>query len=124
MRSALSWDGQPSVGAGDWGAMRAMEIGRGEMIYFLGCVSHAIYTPMVRRLNRGVPHPPSDSSAISFRSSCGAANTEALGVRSVPLSLRWIDPPLAARSASIERDGGMAHGRPLRSLAGGCAHFL
>ena len=38
---------------GDWGAMRAMEIGRGEMIYFLGCVSHAIYTPMVRRLNRG-----------------------------------------------------------------------
>ena len=77
----------------------------------------------LRRLNRGVPHPPSDSSAISFRSSCGAAN-EALGVRIVPLSLRWIDPPFAARSASIERDGGMAHGRPLRSLAGGCAHFL
>lgn len=38
---------------GDWGTMRAMEIGRGEMVYFLGCVSHAIYTPMVRRLNRG-----------------------------------------------------------------------
>ncbi|NNK17012.1 MAG: DMT family transporter, partial [Sulfitobacter sp.] len=24
-----------------------------EGIYFIGCVSHAIYTPMVRRLNRG-----------------------------------------------------------------------
>ena len=38
---------------GDWAAIRAMEVGRGEAIYFLGCVSHAIYTPMVRRLNRG-----------------------------------------------------------------------
>ena len=38
---------------GDWTAMRAMEIGRGEMIYFVGCISHAIYTPMVRKLNRG-----------------------------------------------------------------------
>lgn len=38
---------------GDWAAMRAMQIGQGEAIYFLGCVSHAIYTPMVPRLNRG-----------------------------------------------------------------------
>jgi drug/metabolite transporter (DMT)-like permease len=29
------------------------DIGRGEAVYFVGCVSHAIYTPMVRRLNRG-----------------------------------------------------------------------
>jgi drug/metabolite transporter (DMT)-like permease len=39
----------------DLGALRAFEIGRGEMIYFVGCVSHAIYTPMVRKLNRGEP---------------------------------------------------------------------
>ena len=39
----------------DWGALRAFEIGRGEAIYFVGCVSHAAYTPMVRRLNRGEP---------------------------------------------------------------------
>ncbi|MDF1726733.1 MAG: DMT family transporter [Sulfitobacter sp.] len=38
---------------GDPGALLAFEIGRGEAIYFIGCVSHAIYTPMVRRLNRG-----------------------------------------------------------------------
>ncbi|KIN62346.1 Integral membrane protein [Sulfitobacter noctilucicola] len=38
---------------GDLGALLAFDIGRGEAIYFIGCVSHAIYTPMVRRLNRG-----------------------------------------------------------------------
>lgn len=38
---------------GDWQALKAMDIGRGEAIFFLGCVSHAIYTPMVRKLNRG-----------------------------------------------------------------------
>ncbi|MEW9918386.1 DMT family transporter [Marimonas sp. MJW-29] len=37
----------------DLSALLAFDIGRGEAIYFLGCVSHAIYTPMVRRLNRG-----------------------------------------------------------------------
>ena len=33
----------------------AFEIGRGEAIYFFGCIAHALYTPMVRRLNRGEP---------------------------------------------------------------------
>ncbi|XDA99155.1 DMT family transporter [Sulfitobacter sp. LCG007] len=40
---------------GDTAALRAFEIGKGEAIYFLGCVAHAIYTPMVRKLNRGEP---------------------------------------------------------------------
>jgi drug/metabolite transporter (DMT)-like permease len=40
---------------GDPGALAAFEIGRGEAIYFVGCVSHALYTPMVRKLNRGEP---------------------------------------------------------------------
>ncbi|MDE4098422.1 DMT family transporter [Phaeobacter gallaeciensis] len=39
----------------DWSAFTAFEIGQGEMIYFIGCVSHAVYTPMVRKLNRGEP---------------------------------------------------------------------
>ncbi|SDE25374.1 DMT family transporter [Ruegeria marina] len=39
----------------DWSAFRAFEIGRGEIIYFWGCIAHAVYTPMVRRLNRGEP---------------------------------------------------------------------
>lgn len=38
---------------GDLGALMAMDIGRGEAIYFLGCIAHALYAPMVRRLNRG-----------------------------------------------------------------------
>lgn len=33
----------------------ALQIGRGEAIYFAGCVAHALYTPMVRKLNRGEP---------------------------------------------------------------------
>ncbi|MFS4581295.1 DMT family transporter [Phaeobacter sp. C3_T13_0] len=40
---------------GDPEAIWAFETGRGEMIYFLGCVAHALYTPMVRLLNRGEP---------------------------------------------------------------------
>ncbi len=40
----------------DLEAVIAFEIGRGEVVYFAGCVAHAIYTPLVARLNRGV-HP-------------------------------------------------------------------
>ncbi|WP_298974761.1 DMT family transporter [uncultured Roseobacter sp.] len=39
----------------DWSAFRAFEVGQGEAIYFVGCVAHAVYTPMVRKLNRGEP---------------------------------------------------------------------
>lgn len=39
----------------DLGALMAFEIGRGEEIFFWGCVAHAAYTPMVPRLNRGEP---------------------------------------------------------------------
>ncbi len=39
----------------DLSAVLAFEIGRGEMIYFWGCVAHAVYTPLVRKLNRGEP---------------------------------------------------------------------
>ncbi|MEH7829629.1 DMT family transporter [Gemmobacter denitrificans] len=40
---------------GDPAAALRMEVGRGEAIYFIGCVAHAIYAPMVRKLNRGEP---------------------------------------------------------------------
>lgn len=40
---------------GDWQALMRMQIGRGEVIYFWGCVAHALYAPMVRKLNRGEP---------------------------------------------------------------------
>jgi drug/metabolite transporter (DMT)-like permease len=37
----------------DVSAILRFEIGTGELIYFVGCVSHAVYTPLVRKLNRG-----------------------------------------------------------------------
>lgn len=37
----------------DLSALLAFRIGQGEMIFFVGCVAHAIYTPMVPKLNRG-----------------------------------------------------------------------
>ncbi len=39
----------------DWKSFQAFEIGIGELIYFCGCAAHAVYTPMVRKLNRGEP---------------------------------------------------------------------
>lgn len=38
---------------GDLGALLRLDLGRGEAIYLIGCAAHALYTPMVRRLNRG-----------------------------------------------------------------------
>ncbi|TDT75345.1 EamA-like transporter family protein [Litoreibacter halocynthiae] len=34
-------------------ALLAFEVGRGEAVYFVGCAAHAVYTPLVRKLNRG-----------------------------------------------------------------------
>ena len=40
---------------GDIDAIKAFEIGNGEMIFFVGCIAHALYTPLIRKLNRGEP---------------------------------------------------------------------
>ena len=37
----------------DIGALLAFDVGRGEVIFFFGCIAHALYTPLVRKLNRG-----------------------------------------------------------------------
>ena len=37
----------------DLSAALAFEVGRGEAIYIVGCISHAAFTPMLRLLNRG-----------------------------------------------------------------------
>jgi drug/metabolite transporter (DMT)-like permease len=39
----------------DLAALARFQIGRGEAIFFVGCIAHAVYTPMVRKLNRGEP---------------------------------------------------------------------
>lgn len=38
---------------GDVQAFLALDIGRGEALFFIGCVLHAIFTPLLRRWNRG-----------------------------------------------------------------------
>lgn len=37
----------------DLAALLRFQVGRGEITYFWGCVAHAFYTPLVRKLNRG-----------------------------------------------------------------------
>lgn len=44
---------------GDLAALKRLEIGRGELIYFIGCAFHAAYAALVPRLNRG-------ESALTF----------------------------------------------------------
>jgi drug/metabolite transporter (DMT)-like permease len=39
----------------DMAALMALEVGRGEVVYFVGCVAHAAYAPLIRKLNRGEP---------------------------------------------------------------------
>ena len=38
---------------GDVQALLRFDIGRGELVYFVGCIAHAIYTPLLRRFGRG-----------------------------------------------------------------------
>ncbi len=40
---------------GDINALLGFDIGHGELIFFVGCIAHALYTPLVRKLNRGEP---------------------------------------------------------------------
>ncbi len=37
----------------DLDALLNWQVGRGEVIFFWGCVAHALYAPLVRRFNRG-----------------------------------------------------------------------
>ncbi len=39
----------------DLGLLLAFAVGRGEALFFLGCVAHAVFTPLLARLNRGEP---------------------------------------------------------------------
>lgn len=39
----------------DLDALLSLDLGYGETIFFFGCIAHALYAPMVPRLNRGEP---------------------------------------------------------------------
>ena len=61
---------------------------RGEAVFFVGCISHALYTPMVRKLNRGEP-------AVVFTLGtllAGAALLLIYGWRDV-LGTDWVELP-------------------------------
>ena len=72
----------------DLGALLSFDVGRGEAIYFLGCVSHAIYTPMVRRLNRG-------ETAVTFTFGTSVAGGALLLVYAAPalIAVDWSTLP-------------------------------
>lgn len=40
---------------GSLDALLRFDVGRGEIIYFIGCIAHGIYPPLARMLNRGEP---------------------------------------------------------------------
>lgn len=72
----------------DLRALAALEIGRGEVIYFVGCVAHAAYAPLVRKLNRGEP-------AVVFTFGMMLAGTVLLALYAGPavLATDWLALP-------------------------------
>ncbi len=40
---------------GDFNAIKAFDLGRGEQIYFVGCMAHALFVPLLRKFNQGEP---------------------------------------------------------------------
>ena len=72
----------------DLAALKAMAIGRGEVIYFVGFVAHAAYAPLVRKLNRGEP-------AVVFTFGMMVAGTVLLAIYAGPavLATDWAALP-------------------------------
>jgi drug/metabolite transporter (DMT)-like permease len=72
----------------DLAALSALEIGRGEVIYFVGCIAHAAYAPLVRKLNRGEP-------AVVFTFGMMVAGTLLLAIYAWPavLATDWVALP-------------------------------
>ncbi|MBP0482368.1 DMT family transporter [Sagittula salina] len=58
---------------GDPALAMKFEVGEGERIYFWGCIAHALYSPLLRKLNRGEP-------ALSFTAAILTAGAVILGV--------------------------------------------
>ncbi len=72
----------------DLQALKTLEIGRGEVIYFVGCIAHAAYAPLVRKLNRGEP-------AVVFTFGMMVAGTVLLAIYAWPavLATDWAALP-------------------------------
>ena len=72
----------------DLQAILRFDVGRGELIYFVGCISHSFYTPLVRKLNRG-------ESALVFTFGTLVAGAMLLTVLGWPhiISTPWLTLP-------------------------------
>lgn len=82
----------------DLDALLSFEVGPGEKLYFIGCAAHALYTPLVRRLNRG--EPPLAFAFFSMATCGGLIMLWALGDGSL-LATDWAMLPPAAWIAII-----------------------
>jgi drug/metabolite transporter (DMT)-like permease len=75
---------------GDIHALLAFDVGRGDMIYFIGCVAYAFYTPLLRRFSRGEP-----ALVLSFWTLLASAIWIALSGIPDILATDWLHlPPL------------------------------
>jgi drug/metabolite transporter (DMT)-like permease len=76
---------------GDLRALLGLDIGAGELIYFVGCLSYAFYTPLLRRFSRGEP-----ALTLSFWTLAATAVWIAAAGLPDILALDWLAvPPLA-----------------------------
>jgi len=73
---------------GDPARLLAMELGRGEAVYFLGCVLHAVFTPLLKRFNQGEPALVATMLVMGW----GAVLLLALGARAL-LAVDWAALP-------------------------------
>jgi drug/metabolite transporter (DMT)-like permease len=69
-------------------ALLALDIGQGELIYFVGCLAYAFYTPLLRKFSRGEP-----ALVLSFFTLC--ASTLWIIAASLPelASVDWLGLP-------------------------------
>lgn len=73
----------------DLSELLAFRIGKGELVYFVGCIAHALYTPLVRLLNRG-------ESPLVFTFGMLVAGAVVLSIYSAPdvLATDWQALPM------------------------------
>jgi drug/metabolite transporter (DMT)-like permease len=73
---------------GDINALLSFDIGTGELIYFVGCVAYALYTPLLRRFQHGEP-----ATVLSFWTLSGTAFWITLYAIPEILATDWLSLP-------------------------------
>jgi drug/metabolite transporter (DMT)-like permease len=75
---------------GDVAALLGFDIGQGELIFFVGCIAYALYTPLLRRYSRGEP-----AAVLSFWTLLASAVCIALSGLPEIFAADWLHlPPL------------------------------